>query len=112
MAVNVCETAVHAGFLTSVSFMLRAQGMRIGKRLAQMLDPSIELFPESERLDFAQEEVWHPDCVGTSFGIPKFEDIAARAHASKPLAVTLDEHQVSLLSLHVLFEFVPPLPCL
>ena len=86
--------------------------MRIGKRLAQMLDPSNELFPESERLDFAQEEVWHPDCLATPFGIPEFEDIAARARATKPLAIALDDHQVSLLSLHVLFEPARPLLCL
>jgi len=44
--------------------------MRLGNRLAQLLDAEKPLFEDEGPLDILPEEHWHPDCCGSEFGIP------------------------------------------
>ena len=48
----------------------RLQGMRLGNRLAQLLDADKPLFGDFGSLSILREEWWHPDCAGTEFGVP------------------------------------------
>jgi hypothetical protein len=45
--------------------------MRLGNRLAQLLDAQKPLFGDEGPLDLLPEEQWHPDCAGSQFGIPR-----------------------------------------
>lgn len=53
----------------------RMQGMRVGNKMASILDSDKTIFPEAGGLSIASDELWHTECEGTPFGIPNFQEI-------------------------------------
>ena len=56
--------------------------MRVGRILAAALDPEKPLFQDLGPLNMLPDEIWHPDCRGTSCGIPSFPPAADAAAVS------------------------------
>ena len=70
--------------------------MRIGYHLANSLESEKQLF-EDEDLSLLPEEIWHQDCVNTSFGIPTapLQPITPTASSPPPMTGSSRAHSDS-----------------